>query len=442
MRAWRIPVFGIVMLLTASGPVLAATINAASCSVADIQTAHTAAANGDTIAIPAGTCAWSTALTITKAVTLLGAGTLATTGASGNVVLTHDGTTTLVNVTEAAAGVIRFANLRWSQTGGGTSDRFVIFVTAAASGRPVLVDHNDFLFNTAGSVTSALKFATNRGVVSKNKFTNAEPVAALYINSNSTLRCKPAPNLTDLPLWQVASTMGTADTTGENNVYYEDNVVTEFTTETLDPDDACRIVIRYNTFNNSGIASHGNDTSLVGVRHWELYNNTFVFANLSGPGFPPNLNWWFNIRGGTGVVTDNIMPDISSVQWGNKTEITIYVENLRRNAGNGCWLGSYPSDRQFGFGHNGTAQISEPAYFWNNLVAVAGAATPNPAAGDFSPDTCGGGPTVTDYVQLGRDYALTAKPGYTEYTYPHPLTVSTPSVVPAVGRLGTRFPRP
>ena len=54
---------------------LAATRTAASCSRADVATAVNSAGDGDTIVIPAGTCTWTTNLTISnKILTLQGAG--------------------------------------------------------------------------------------------------------------------------------------------------------------------------------------------------------------------------------------------------------------------------------------------------------------------------------------------------------------------------------
>ncbi len=51
----------------------AATVVAASCSRADVQTAIDAAIAGDTVTVPAGTCTWTSPVTITdKALTLTG----------------------------------------------------------------------------------------------------------------------------------------------------------------------------------------------------------------------------------------------------------------------------------------------------------------------------------------------------------------------------------
>jgi hypothetical protein len=48
--------------------------------------------------------------------------------------------------------------------------------------------------------------------------------------------------------------------------------------QAINLDDNSRTVVRYNTFNNSAIGSHGQETSPWGVRHYEIYNNDFVFT--------------------------------------------------------------------------------------------------------------------------------------------------------------------
>ncbi len=52
----------------------AATINAASCQQADVQSAITAASAGDTVTVPAGKCTWNATVTIDKGLSLIGAG--------------------------------------------------------------------------------------------------------------------------------------------------------------------------------------------------------------------------------------------------------------------------------------------------------------------------------------------------------------------------------
>ena len=57
----------------------AATITAATCSRADVLTAINDVSNGDTVAIPSGTCQWDSAINLTKEIIVQGAGIDATT---------------------------------------------------------------------------------------------------------------------------------------------------------------------------------------------------------------------------------------------------------------------------------------------------------------------------------------------------------------------------
>jgi hypothetical protein len=106
------------------------------------------------------------------------------------------------------------------------------------------------------------------------------------------------------------------------------------------------------------------------------------------------------------------------------------VLNLRESWGaNPCWGAGisgiqYPAPRQLGFGNvTGTAGNdsvtykgdSEPMYIWNN----SGTYTIGFADGGGS---CSNPDSSADYIKEGRDYFVgTPKPGYTKYTYPHPL---------------------
>ena len=75
--------------------------------------------------------------------------------------------------------------------------------------------------------------------------------------------------------WTTASAWGTADTTGQQNVYAETNDyhALGYATST---DSQGRAVFRYSLYDNSGIGTHGADTSSYGQRYIDLYDNTFV----------------------------------------------------------------------------------------------------------------------------------------------------------------------
>jgi hypothetical protein len=93
-----------------------------------------------------------------------------------------------------------------------------------------------------------------------------------------------------------------------------------------------------------------------------------------------------------------------------------------------CYNGTYPMPRQHGQGHTGSAYVFDPVYIWNNRQPN-GTPTPNPAVSDIG-DGCGNGRRTSEFVQLNRDYFLTARPGYTPYPYPHPLRGTAPAPAP------------
>src|SRR5262249_6188432 len=131
------------------------------------------------------------------------------------------------------------------------------------------------------------------------------------------------------------------------------------------------------------------------------------------------LNWFFYIRGGTGVIADNVWADINSCAWGNKGEIVMIVQNVRRNNGPyPCWL-TYPAPHQIGQSFNGTSPVTDPVYIWGN----SGGGSSTPALEDYAPNECASGAaSVSEFIQAGRDFVVgTPKPGYAKYVYPHPL---------------------
>ena len=171
-----------------------------------------------------------------------------------------------------------------------------------------------------------------------------------------------------------------------------------------------------------------------------MYDSTFIF-NAYTDGTTFNINWWFYVRGGTFVVADNIMPAIVSTDYGTKPAFNMTVMNLQRNGGpDPCWGAgttngaAYPAPRQVGLGRvTGTrgndsmayAGDSEPAYIWNitgsSVIGISD-------FGFMDPFSCTGSTydTSANYIVSGRDYfANTQKPGYTKYTYPHPLRAGT-----------------
>jgi len=225
--------------------------------------------------------------------------------------------------------------------------------------------------------------------------------------------------LTQTNSWALTSTMGTKDIGGTNNIYVE-NCYFAGLLQSEDCDDNSRTVTRHCVFDQAASVSHGLETSPSGNRHWEYYNNTFIFTDVGGTTDYNLANGWFLMRGGTGVVMSNQFASISGSWWGNKPICSFAVENLTRSSiNNACWT-NYPVPRQLGQGFTNNSLTTEQFYIWANSANQT-----NYAWSDITPDECGHGLHSSNWVVLNRDFFVgIAKPGYTPYTYPHPLRVS------------------
>jgi hypothetical protein len=484
----RAPLFLIFLLVSSAH----AAVFESDGSVLVVQAKQIAASNGDTITIPAGTFNWATPLTVTKGIKLQGAGSgriiarsltsqtigtgektfttqsglslstgqtlrviqtakrsnymqgtvtsytgttlvvnITTTGGSGTNAFWHIATnpsTTilgntslgaelyLINITESSAASIEVSGIKFETTA--ISSMYLTRIDGGTSGgKPVLV--HDCWFSSAPNGV-VIRWQTNRGVIWNCSVDTdySGPVAKICFQQQNNEVSVGKDGMTQ------ASTMGAADTTGVNNLYMED---CDFHGESSvwDFSNYSRGVIRYCLFNNSSLGSHGADTGF-GNRHYELYNNEFIQNTVVGVALP--LNWWFNIRGGTGIIADNIMPDMNSQDWGNKLDLNMQEQNTRRNAGlYPCWGAStpgiqYPSPFGIGQSHNGTNAITDPIYIWGNTTNGTTAINPQAGVQEYEPNECGvNADLAADYIQAGRDYKYEAKPGYTKYDYPHPL---------------------
>ena len=506
----------------------AATITAATCFPTDVQAAINSTASGDTVAIPSGTCSWTSGVSISgKGIRLLGSGsgriiaytadtlTVAVGAMSTTITMTNTPTATItagqtlrisqlgnranfmegtVTAWNSATGLLALnvtstggsgATHRWLvstppatvltdnissgatmiditedvsrhveiggiKIGAGAATGNGIVITPVPTGLAVLI--HDCWFESGPTMASSIRSGTNRGVVWYSSFDSSPfSLAPLAVQRKD-------PTNNTVNSWTTPSTMGAADTTGQSNFYVEDCDFHAWLNAT-DSDDNTRTVYRRNLMNNAAFGSHGADTSSYGNRHFEIYDNRLVFNGYSD-GTTFNMNWWVFVRGGTFVFTGNTVDKIVSSDYGNKQDVLMTIENLGRDSGpNPCWglntTGGvdYHVPRQVGFGYvtglghapdsTGTANDaiiyvgdSEPAYIWNNTVNNGPLNVGVSDYGNVSGNSCfitrGGTPdSVANYIAEGRDYFNdgTIKPGWTRYTYPHPLRAT--AVVPA-----------
>ncbi len=394
----------------------------------DVQAKHAQASNGDTITIPAGNFTWPlNGVYITKAITLDGAGVGAT-----NITLsgTHPG----LRITKNATGIIKIQDMTFIATGGaGTLPDPIWLDGTWPAGQPIIFSNVGMTLSGESMVSCDLA-----GGVIFSHITFSGGWNDFFISVKDQ---------TNTSSWTTADSIGIRDTMGTKNIYIEDSTFTGGSNGIIDCDDNCRVVMRHNTAHNSGFYnSHGKDTSTYGARHFEIYENTLDLPDKSCSGCGnvclSNVGQYVWIRGATGVVYNNSMEHLSTSCWGLKNEIRVNIRGAEDARPQGaCNQVVYPVPHQCGQNNNGTSDFADPIWFWGNTGTVINVnsawAWGNPCAFNWN--------TFWQWGRDGQNTALTlpivlpsiggsvsglggtAKPGYTAFTYPHPLLSGSPT---------------
>ncbi len=389
----------VAMLLMAAGlfvPMVAAakTVPAASVTLSAVQAAINAAADGDTVLVPAGTATWNGSANIpeTKRITLMGAGigkTIITRSTQGDVVLSMGAAGSRCSGFEFRNGYVEVD---------GDNFRF---------------DHNKITF--ANVWVDGIDVRGNRvndhptGVIDHNVFHNMRIVVRIaYLLTEN-----------DSQHWAWAQPTDLGGTS--NTVFIEDNTFTgsDFAICAVDANYGGAFVFRHNTLTDIYIEFHSVQGDNRAGRKWEIYENT-INQKTKAMWVP------MFIRGGSGVIFNNTFTG----SWGNGGSIAL--NNVRDTEdrevcgtcdgssnwdGNVAGQGGWPCRDQIGRGRDlvqwdGVSaynQAAEPAYIWNNRIGSTVVA----------PFVHNEGATL--HIKVNRDYYLTQKPGYTPYTYPHPM---------------------
>jgi hypothetical protein len=271
----------------------AATIRPASCSRGDVGSAVNSAQNGDTVVIPAGTCTWTTALVIEKAITLQGAGidvtNIRSAVGSGPVLLWQNVSTGLPRLTG-----ISFFNGN-TATGSGGMVQFSHITN-------LRVDHNKLQTDSEGSgVTTSFACAT--GVADHNEF-----ITHAFAFSINTFGCSQYGD----GEWAEPANAG-----GGNFMFYETNSFSFpggwMFNEAHDGWRGGRSVFRFNTLRNLNWLTHGTDSTgrERGARFTEIYKNSWRYevpASVAGTYFGTAITF----RGGNGIAFDNAVTNVNA----------------------------------------------------------------------------------------------------------------------------------
>ncbi|HVN81781.1 MAG TPA: hypothetical protein VMW38_22540 [Terriglobia bacterium] len=420
----------------------AATHAAASCNISDVQAAVNAAASGDTVTIPA--CSqtnWSSTLTINVGITLQGAGQSNTIIGDnvnkGGSSCSGGGPLVAWNVTSPNSMRMTGMTIVGVATDPGVCQRG--HVTVNGSTHSMRIDH--LTINPAqtvsiyidGDIWGVIDHLTHVG-----QFVNGVRVEHRNWNGFSSWN-----DSWGDASWNTAINYGSGE-----GLYIEDSSFTSTDPNFIGGATDCfsggRLVFRHNTISMYNNQSHGADSDQRhrACRWQEIYNNTYTYSNISNLAF---ISW---IRGGTGVFYNNT---VTASGYSNKIVQVVNCRDASAGCGGGpnytpwgACDGSSSYDQNSGGGYRcvdqpgaGTSKllgpdpsgtvtpaniwvgnVLDPIYVWNNTL--------NGSANN----TVGGSTNVT----ASRDYYTgLARPGYTAYTYPHPLqgtgttSVSAPS---------------
>ena len=260
---------GTLLFLAATGNVGAATINAPSCSASDVQAALNKASAGDTVAIPAGNCGWTSKVSWTAPanVTLMGAGTSVTGGGDLTVITDNYGVNSpLLTINVSSNGTFRMTGITVKGGSGSLKDGGLIHIGGPGS---VRLDH--LHLNTQSySPSNNLKvmWVDNEvyGVID-HSILDLYSTSAIYMYNGSG----DDGNTT----WTQPTNFG-----GSNFFFIEDNIIngTPSTRDSrvVDCFTAGRYVIRFNSFNAASISEQhatGHASDDRGCRAHESYGN-------------------------------------------------------------------------------------------------------------------------------------------------------------------------
>lgn len=373
--------------LTAS----AATITAASCASSDVQSAVNSALSGDTVVVPAGSCTWSTAVSIpsTKGLTL--------TCPSGSCIITGS---MGVNTGKTSTGDVITG---FSFTSG-------MFTVRLASGPPYNTTPRVYNNTFTGSGTQIEVDGLGPALFDHNTVnsqSNADETVHLLGGSAGCTSC-----------WTEDVVPGSADM-----VFFEDNTWNGPSggyCQVEESNYGAVYVLRHNTFNSCQIDAHGGPPS---ARWLEVYNNTYNNCCTSSSDF----DW----RGASGVYFNN-----TTVNRSGSTDTA-----LGPICGSSDICGTYPVQYQFGMGIGGLNY--SPVYVWGSdysstsahvksgatgMVQMGTAPTDPANCSGLSGNLCNAVKTTTQPATLVRcESAADVAAGcpvsysYTPYTYPHPL---------------------
>jgi len=246
------------------------TVTAANATLAAVSSAVASASNGDTVCVPAGTVAWTSALSLTgKAITLRG-------GIGGTTAISRNGTIFSWNTTSGGDNGTGLHRITGFSLSGDAGDAALIGLGGGSN--QVRIDTN--IFTSLGNGLAIRVSDYVRGVVDHNTCTNGSHFCfrtqhGKWGNAAGDDGANDWPGGLGNGSWGSPDTMGTADM-----MYFENNTINWGGGYRWATDDyrGARVVYRFNQWNGAICATHGTETSALerGIFAMEYYGNSHV----------------------------------------------------------------------------------------------------------------------------------------------------------------------
>jgi PKD repeat protein len=386
-------------------------ITAASASLSDVVVAVSLADYGDIVRVPAGSVIWPGSLSVTKGISLIGAGignTIVAGSSSGLIKFTPDSTT------RANQNMLRISGFTFK---GSPSSVLYLFEDEGETVplRNLRVDHNRFE-NVSGY---PLEVDGNFwGCVDSNEFAGFLGFSIMGNNQSAWDTFYPG-----------TFSFGTAD-----NLYFEDNVFTGSAELYFNTGHGGRYAFRHNSSTATSIGTplfdqHGNQSGgLCALMVCEIYENTFT-------GLSSGINQFDYQRGGKlllynnvlngpysglpSIHTDDDVADVDPINQPQHPQDSYFWNNLcngiRKDATQGATID-----------YGGSIGIvpRENVHFWNQKDGFDGTVGIGVGLLSARPATCTVGVAywATDTQTLYKATAPNSwAPYYTPFIYPHPL---------------------
>ena len=400
----------------------AATVNAGSCSRADVQTAVNSAASNDTVAVPAGNCSWSSAIDISgkSKINIIGAGIDITT-------LTCTSGTCFNAANAGTSPVFRISGFTMQNAAGGE-----LIGLQGVSSNWFRIDHNKMIGETD---LATLQIAGYGG--------DYHPAGLIDNNTGKNLRIVVLGTAADLPseakLWTVNPDFG-----GPTRVVYIEANTTTNNIHSNFPD--CHYggnyVARFNVLNGTVYSEvHSVQGADRGCQRWEIYNNVYNMPEA----YSTRVIY---LRSGSGYVFNNTASQSNNdwIQLNNVRSCRDPGDTNGKCSGASNWdqntsgQSGYACRDQIGRSRDTSvwaagrpyAQALTPAYIFNNKLPNAAEVPTVVDAGE----TCSPSDLNSTHIQANRDY----------YTYNASCSgaacttgVGTGTALPATCTVGTGY---